>query len=69
MCSKSAKRSKHATKITNFFMLLLLLLLQLSVCVCVPFLLVCLWLVAAVVVVVVSGVVKKYANAGARMME
>lgn len=42
-------------------------------CVCEPFLLVCLWLVvgAAVgaVVVVVSGVVKKYANAGTRMME
>lgn len=28
MCSKSAKRSKHATKITNFFLLL-------GVCVCV----------------------------------
>lgn len=42
------------------------------VCVCEPFLLVCLWLVvgaAGAVVVVVSGVVKKYANAGARMME
>lgn len=66
MCSKSAKRSKHATKITNFF-----LALCVCVCVCEPFLLVCLWLVVGAVgaVVVVSGVVKKYANAGTRMME
>lgn len=71
MCSKSAKRSKHATKITNFFHVVVgvtsSVVVCLCVCVCEPFLLVCLWLVAGVVVV--SGVVKKYANAGARMME
>lgn len=70
-CAANEKCAVKVQNAANMLRKLQIFFLLLHVCVCewAFFLLVCLWLVVGAAAVVVSGVVKKYANAGARMME